>query len=168
MGTIERSRAIDAPVDVVWAVMTDPDVYAEAASNLVAVEVLEGSEAGMVRRCVDTRGNEWTETCEYWTPGRGFGVSVDVETSDFHRRLFSEFLGHWELTERDDDVLVTIRFAYETLYGPLGWLISAYLRRAAPSIVEGIFDGWEAEVARRLEGGAHTGEEPTDRARKTA
>lgn len=151
MDTIERSRRMDAPPDLVWAVMTDPDVYADVASNLVAVEVVDGEGEGMVRRCVDTDGNAWTETCEYWTPGRGFGVEVDVETSDFHRRLFRSFEGHWELAERPDGVLVTIRFAYETRYGPLGWPISAYLRRAAPSIVEGIFDGWEAEVARRLE-----------------
>lgn len=152
MPTIERSRPIDAPADVVWAVITDPDVYTAVAPNLASVDVLSDRGEGMVRRCVDTRGNAWTETCEYWTPGRGFGVAVDVANSDFHRRLFHSFEGHWELTERSDDVLVTIRFEFETRYGPLGRLVSAYLSRAAPSIVDGIFDGWAAEVERRLDG----------------
>jgi len=151
MATIERSRPIDAPADVVWDVITDPTVYQEVAPNLAAVEVLDGRGEGMVRRCVDTDGNAWTERCAYWTPGRAFGVAVDVAGSDFHRRLFSRFEGHWELSERADDVLVTIRFDFVTRYGPLGWPISAYLARAAPSILDGIFDGWEAEVERRIE-----------------
>lgn len=155
MATIERSRPMDAPADVVWDVITDPAVYEAVAPNLTAVDVLDGHGEGMVRRCVDTRGNAWTETCRYWTPGRAFGVAVDVENSDFHRRLFTSFEGHWELDEREDDVLVTIRFDFETRYGPLGWLVSAYLARAAPSIVDGIFDGWEAETRRRLEEEGH-------------
>lgn len=143
---------MDASADVVWSVITDPDVYEEVAPNLTVVEVLEGAGEGMVRRCVDTRGNAWTEMCRYWRPGRAFGVAVDVANSDFHRRFFTRFSGHWELTERTDDVLVTIRFEFDTRYGPLGRLVTAYLARAAPSIVDGIFDGWEAEVERRLVG----------------
>lgn len=151
MATIERSRPIDAPADLVWDVVTDPGVYEDVAPNLAAVDVLEGQREGMVRRCVDTRGNAWTETCRYWTPGRAFGVAVDVANSDFHRRLFTSFEGHWEVAERPDDVLVTVRFEFETRYGPFGRLVAAYLARAAPSIIDGIFDGWEAEVRRRLD-----------------
>jgi ribosome-associated toxin RatA of RatAB toxin-antitoxin module len=152
MTRIEASRAYDAPADVVWAVVTDPDVYAEVAPNLSSVEILDGADAGagMVRECVDTRGNEWTESCDYWNAGRGFGVVVDVETSAFHRPWFSRFEGRWELTERDGEVLVTVRFDFDAKYGPLGGILTRYLQYRTPPLVEAIFDGWHAELATRL------------------
>lgn len=165
---MEYQRSIDAPAGVVWDVMTDPDVYAEVAPNLSAVEIVEGDGEGMCRRCVDTDGNAWTETCHRWDEGSGFGVTVDVANSDFHRRLFDRFEGYWELTDGTEDVLVTIRFDFDPKFGPLGVFISKFLGFKAPSIVESIFDGWEAEIDRRLSDSASetTRPETPDRNRR--
>jgi ribosome-associated toxin RatA of RatAB toxin-antitoxin module len=146
---IEASRLFDAPTDVVWAVMTDSDVYAEVAPNLSSVVILHGEGEGMVRECVDTDGNAWTESCHYWEAGRGFAVAVDVDTSDFHRPFFTRFEGRWELSEGGDGVLVTVQFDFETRYGPLGGLLSRYFQYKAGPLIETIFDGWCAEIDSR-------------------
>jgi hypothetical protein len=169
MTAITANRLYDAPADVVWAVMTDPEVYAAVAPNLSSVSILDdggdgndegdrkGVGEGMVRRCVDTYGNAWTESCHYWEPGRGFGIAVDIETSDFHRPWFTRFEGHWELTERDDGVVVTIQFDFQPKYGPLGALVARYLRYRSIPLIEAIFDGWRAEIESRLADGAPSG-----------
>lgn len=143
-------RLLQAPTDVVWEVMTDPDVYEEVAPNLSSVVILEGEGKGMVRECVDTNGNAWTESCYHWEEGSGFAVAVEVETSDFHRRLFTRFDGEWSLTEREDGVLVTMRFDFDTKYGPLGSLLGRYITYKAAPVIEDVFDGWEAEIETRL------------------
>jgi ribosome-associated toxin RatA of RatAB toxin-antitoxin module len=150
MTRIQASRPFDAPADVVWAVITDPDVYADVAPNLSSIVILEGDGEGMVRECVDTDGNAWTESCHYWEAGRGFAVAVDVDTSDFHRPFFTRFEGRWELSAADDGVLVTVQFDFETRYGPLGALLSRYFRYRASPLIEAIFDGWGTEIDSRV------------------
>lgn len=143
-------RTVDAPPAVVWDVLTDHELYGAVAPNLSAVEVVDGAGDGMVRRCVDADGNEWTETCTRWEPGRSFAVSVDVADSEFHRRLFSRFEGEWRLDPVDDGVRITVGFAFEPRYGPIGALVSWYFARRAPAVVAEIFDGWEAAIESRL------------------
>lgn len=152
MGRIEGSRSVAAPVEVVWDVIVDPDVYETVAPNLAEVALVSEPGPGMVRRCVDSNGNEWTETCTHWEAGRSYGVAVDVETSDFHRRWFTRFEGTWSCEPRAEDVRLTIAFEFETRYGPLGRLFSKALERKAGSLVEAIFDGWEREIEDRLAG----------------
>jgi ribosome-associated toxin RatA of RatAB toxin-antitoxin module len=149
MTRISSHRTVDAPVEVVWDVVTDHELYAEAAPNLSTVEVVEGDRDGMVRRCVDADGNEWTETCTRWDERSGFAVAVDVADSDFHRRLFRRFEGEWTITETADGVRITVAFDFDPKYGPLGVLVSKYLAYRAPGIVESIFDRWEAEIRSR-------------------
>lgn len=150
MSQITMHRLLDAPTDVVWDVVTDPDVYAEVAPNLSSVTILDGDGEGMVRECVDTGGNAWRESCHYWEAGRAFAVAVDVRTSDFHQRLFTRFEGSWSLAERADGTLVTMQFDFDTRYGPLGSLLSRYVAFKAAPLLEAIFEGWEAEVETRL------------------
>lgn len=149
MPTLDYRRTVDAPASIVWDVITDHELYAEAAPNLRRVEVLEGEGESMVRRCVDTNANEWTETCTHWTPGERFSVSVDVGESDFHRNLFSRFEGEWGLDETADGSEVVISFDFEPKYGPLGVFISKYFEFKAPDVIEAIFDRWEAEIETR-------------------
>lgn len=154
-------RTVDAPVAVVWDVITDHDLYAEAAPNLSTVEIVEGDGEGMVRRCVDTDGNEWLESCTHWEAGRGFGVTVDVDDSDFHRTLFTSFEGEWRLSQDVDGVRITIAFDFEPRYGPFGVLVSRFFAYRAPGIVEPIFDRWEAEIRARTTDGSMAGDDPS-------
>lgn len=168
MARITLHRTVDAPIATAWEVLTDHELYAEAAPNLATVEVVgdgpDGTDAeGMIRRCVDVDGNEWTETCTRWNPGRAYAVSVDVDDSDFHRRLFRYFEGEWRVAERDDgDVRMTIQFDFEPRYGPLGRLITAFFRYKAPGIVDAIFDRWEAEIEARTDSGPDESSRPLD------
>lgn len=152
MAELRRDRTVDAPAAVVWDVISDHDLYADAAPNLASIEVLEDDESEFARRCVDTDGNEWTESCTHWDEGTSYGVSVDVASSDFHRRLFTRFDGEWSLEESPDGVTITIRFSYEPRYGPLGRLISWFFSARGPPIVEALLDNWEAEIEDRLAG----------------
>ncbi|WP_236639738.1 SRPBCC family protein [Salinigranum halophilum] len=124
-------------------------MYGEVAPNLSSVAVVEGTGEGMIRRCVDTEGNEWTETCTNWEERRAYAVSVHVENSVFHKRFFTCFDGEWRLSEHDDGVRITIAFDFEPRYGPLGVFISKYFEYKAPGIIETIFDGWEHEIRSR-------------------
>lgn len=150
MSTIRLERAVDAPPAIAWEVLTDHELYADAAPNLASVEVIEGEAESMVRRCIDTDGNAWTERCTWWDEGRAFAVSVDVEGSDFHRRLFSRFEGEWLVEEGPDGVTLVIQFDFEPRFGPLGRVIAVYFAYRAPDIVERIFDRWEAELDARV------------------
>lgn len=146
---ISHHRTVDAPLETVWAVVTDHRLYGEVAPNLASAELIDGTGEGAVRRCVDADGNAWTETITDWSPQRGYAVSVDVAESDFHRRLFDRFEGEWRLEEVDDGVRMTIEFAFEPKYGPVGALISWFFASKAPAIVDAIFDAWAAEIADR-------------------
>lgn len=149
MTTLSMHRTVDAPRAVVWDVITDHELYGELAPNLSSVAVVEGAGDGMVRRCVDTAGNEWTESCTHWEAGESFAVSVHVAESVFHRRLFTRMDGEWGVSDHDDGVRMTVTFDFEPRYGPLGVLISKYFEYKAPVLVETIFDGWEAEIRSR-------------------
>lgn len=151
MGHIERDRHFEAPASLVWDVVTDPDVYEAVAPNLTRVEVVSGTGEGMVRRCVDTDGNEWTESCRRWDENRSFAVAVDVADSEFHRRLFTRFEGVWTLSEDADGVRVTMAFDFDARYGPLGALLARYLSYRAGPLMTAIFDGWADEIQSRLD-----------------
>ena len=145
----EDSRVFDAPPDLVWAVITDTDLYADVAPNLSRVEVLEGEGEGMVRECADTDGKAWTETCTVWEPERRYAVEVHVEESPVHRPLFHSFAGEWAMEARPDGVCVTMTFDYEPRYGPFGWVLGKVGEREGKRLTGAIFDGWAREIEAR-------------------
>lgn len=147
----EAARRYDASVEVVWDVITDPELYAAVAPNLSRVEVLSGADEGMIRECADTGGQTWTETCTVWEPRERYAVEVHVDDSEFHRRLFHSFGGEWSIEARADEVVVTMAFEYEPRYGPLGWVVGKLLEREGRDLTRTIFDGWERELETRLD-----------------
>ena len=70
MAVFEIARTVATPQDIVWAVISDMERYAEAAPNLNAVKVLEGAGTDMVRRCWDTHGGTWIEHCTWREEGK--------------------------------------------------------------------------------------------------
>ncbi|WP_136601328.1 type II toxin-antitoxin system RatA family toxin [Salinigranum halophilum] len=149
MTTISMHRTVDAPRTVVWDVITDHELYGDVAPNLSSVSVVEGKGEGLIRRCVDTDGNEWTESCTHWEACQSYAVSVHVENSVFHRRFFTRMDGEWRLSEHDDGVRITITFDFDPRYGPLDVFISKYFEYKAPGLIEAIFDDWEDEIRSR-------------------
>lgn len=93
--TVERN--VDAPADVVWRVMTDHPAYADVASNIARVEVLDGDGLGMQRRCYDPKGQSWSETCDLYQEGSVYGFTIHTDAPDYPYPL-SHLKGRWSVT----------------------------------------------------------------------
>lgn len=76
---VEASRVLaGAPPSQVWPLLTDHDLYGRLAPNLSKVEVISDSGQPLRRRCTNTAGQAWEETCTLWEEGRRFDVNVDL------------------------------------------------------------------------------------------
>jgi hypothetical protein len=75
---IEVSRPTNISAEVMWAAVSDHELFGRLAANLDHVEVLDG---GAGRRCVARDGKSWTETCTVVDEGRRHVVAVD--TADY-------------------------------------------------------------------------------------
>lgn len=60
---VRAVQIIDAPVSLVWEIVADLDAYHRHVGSLAESTVVEGAGEGAQRRCVDTAGSTWTETC---------------------------------------------------------------------------------------------------------
>ncbi|MEO9876600.1 MAG: SRPBCC family protein [Anderseniella sp.] len=92
-------RAVDAPAETVWNVMTDHPGYADVASNVSKVEVLSGEGIGMQRRCFGPKGENWTETCDYFDAGREYGFKIDTKAPDYPYPI-SDLRGRWSVVPK--------------------------------------------------------------------
>lgn len=109
--------------DLVWAVVADVALYAQLATGLSHVEILEGDGQGLRRRCYDTRGRGWNETCTVWEPGRRFQMRVDTASYPFPLRLLlRSFQGTWSVDPAPEGARITVGFDAEPRLGPLGRL----------------------------------------------
>lgn len=61
-----------------WNAVADHELFGTLARNLDRVEVVSGDGTDLVRRCVATNGDSWTEQCTIWEPGRQHAVEVDT------------------------------------------------------------------------------------------
>lgn len=113
--TIETSRVVDAPLDVVWSVISDAGGYHTVVDTLTHTEITSGQGNGMVRHCVDTKGREWNETCTMWNEADSFRMTVDLASypASF-RAIFKRVEGTWSVTPTETGTLITIRFDGET------------------------------------------------------
>ncbi|MCG8433337.1 MAG: CBS domain-containing protein [Gammaproteobacteria bacterium] len=148
MSVVKLEHRVKAPIEVVWSVISDPDVYARAAPVLSEVEVLYGHGVGMRRSCHDKLGRSWVEYCTEWEEGSKLSMSID--TSDFPYP-FSEMEYTWALTKLpDDDVLIHIEYKYSAGYGALGSLLNRFsLRRKVKDFCEALMHNWDEEIGRR-------------------
>ncbi len=77
VATYLRTESLPGDRAAVWAVVGD--VTSTDNEHLVSQEIIEGDGIGMVRRCVDTSGNAWTETCTLWEPGHSYRFDLAVD-----------------------------------------------------------------------------------------
>ena len=71
-------RTVNGSADRAWRVVSDVARFAEVAGTLHRSEIVSGSGAGMVRRCEDTHGVCWLETCTRWEEGRAYAFEVNT------------------------------------------------------------------------------------------
>lgn len=135
-------RKIDVPRDILWEVITDHQLYGEAASNLSKVEVVKGHGEGMQRRCYNEKGEGWNETCILWEEGHIY--SFEVDTSDYPYPL-SRMQGTWGIKKSGNGHKVYMRFDYDVKYGFIGRLMLKMFAKEKvwTDICNGILDRWE-------------------------
>jgi hypothetical protein len=77
-GRYALGRTVNAPAERAWLVVSDVARYAEVASTLRRSVIVSGEGVGMVRRCEDTNGICWLETCTRWEPNTAYAFEVDT------------------------------------------------------------------------------------------
>ena len=152
MAVFEIERWVPVPQAVAWDVVTDHEAFGRIAPNLSRVHVVAGSGTGMTRRCYDTRGRGWSESCTLWDEGRQYRMEVD--TSDYPYPL-RKMQGTFGVAEGDNGTTLRMRFDYEMKYGLLGRLLErTLLPRTFRQVCTEILDRWE-EMAVERAGPAH-------------
>ena len=107
--TLAASLPTGAPPERAWQVISDQEGYADVADNIGTVEIVSGRGKGMVRRCSDTEGRSWRETCTLWEDGRAFAFRVHTEAEDYPYPI-AELAGHWSLEPEAGGTRITMRF----------------------------------------------------------
>jgi ribosome-associated toxin RatA of RatAB toxin-antitoxin module len=133
-------RYVEAGAERVWEVVSDAANLADHAPNLSKSEVIAGDGEGMVRRCYNSGGAGWSETCTLWQPGHRY--TMEVDTSDYPYPL-SQMRGTWEVRERGDGALIHLRYDYTVKYGPLGALLAILLRPTFRRTCRRMLDSYE-------------------------
>jgi ribosome-associated toxin RatA of RatAB toxin-antitoxin module len=143
METVESSRVYAARPATVWPLLTDHDLYGRLAPNLRSVQVISEPGQPLRRRCTNTSGDAWEETCTLWEDGRRFAVEVD--TTDYPYPLES-MSGLWQVDPHPDGSKVTMRFAYRARPTALGGLFAIVFRMLFAPVLSRILDGWQARL----------------------
>lgn len=146
MYILEFTRHINVPTSVAWTIISDLEHYADYAPNLSWAKVVAGEGEGLVRRCADTRGGEWNETCVLWDEGRQYSIQVD--TSDYPYP-FDFMQGTWGVEPVGDGSQVTMKFEAKPrlnipLLTPL--MFNMGMRPAFTRIGEKLMDNWETAM----------------------
>lgn len=140
------TRAVAAPTETVWAVMTDHPAYADVASNISKVELLSGDGIGMERRCYGPKGENWRETCDLFDPGRAYGFRIHTDAPDYPYPI-AELQGRWSVVPKGTGSEFSIHIDAK----PKGnFLMRSLFKMAAkrkfkPILID-LADGWSARM----------------------
>ncbi len=143
-------RAVAAPAERVWEVMTDHPGYADVASNISKVEVLSGLGIGMKRRCFGPKGENWTETCDLFEEGQSFGFKIHTEAPDYPYPI-ADLQGRWSVEPSGNGSVFSIDIEAKPKGGFLArTLFSSVAKRQFKSVLIDLADAW----SKRMEQGA--------------
>ncbi|HEV2809610.1 MAG TPA: SRPBCC family protein [Acidimicrobiales bacterium] len=123
-----------------WEIITDHDLYGRLAPSLSSVEVTSGDGPGLTRRCVNTKGQAWSETCTLWDEGRAY--AVDVDTSAYPYPL-AVMRGRWSVEPAGAG---RTRFGMDFVFQPRPTIVGRgfawAMQLAFPRILRRILRGW--------------------------
>ncbi len=150
--TVEGGRVIDAPLSLVWEIVSNLDTYHQHTNTLTETTVISGEGQGATRRCVDASGNSWEETCTIWEPEQRYAVDVDVPTYPAkYRMLFRTFKGTWNVEPAGGQTRVTIRFEAELRRIPGAPMLVDMLAKRSRSDLEAILDSYAQTATARAQ-----------------
>lgn len=141
-------RIVSVSPEVAWQGMTDHAGYADVADNLSRVEVASGHGLGMCRRCSDTKGRSWIETCTLWDEGRAYAFTVDTNAPDYPYPL-AELRGIWGVAPVEQGSKVGLEFIALPQRGFLGRWMLRLLIGSAERICRRSLERWEAVMLAR-------------------
>lgn len=143
MARYTRSASLPGAADVVWSVVGE--VTGTENEHLAVQEIVSGSGEGMIRRCVDTDGHEWTETCSIWEPGRRYRFDVDVDAHPLPMRTMSAEVAAEPANAvgQADSTTVSITFEYRSKLGPV---IDQMAKVVLRKIARENFATWRAQL----------------------
>jgi hypothetical protein len=146
---VEITRTLRGSADEVWDVVTDHEAYGRVAPNLSKVEATGPNGPELTRRCWDTRGKYWDETCSLWDEGRRFIVDVDTDADDYPYPPQS-LRGEWRVAQVDDShTSVTIRFELRPNPGSAGAAFAVAMTTGAGPLVRRITNAWQDILTNR-------------------
>jgi hypothetical protein len=140
---VEVGADVRVGAEAVWPLVVDHDLYGRLAPGLRSVEVISEPGDPLRRRCTNSSGDSWQETCTLWEDGRRFAVEVD--TTDYPYPLAS-MRGLWQVDRAQDGARVTMRFAYRARPTFAGGLFALAFRLAFPHILRRIIAGWRTRL----------------------
>jgi hypothetical protein len=142
---IEVSRRLPIAANRIWPLLTDHQLYGRLAPNLSAVEVVSQPGETLRRRCTNTGGQQWQESCTLWQEGRRFAVEVDP--TDYPYPIHT-MRGLWQVDPDPLGSIVTMRFVYQAMPTVRGGLFAIVLRLLSTRAIRSILDGWQREATR--------------------
>jgi len=141
----ERSLEINAPKEVVWAVLGRFMHVDEIAPEIVSVDALtEGNiGVGSKRRNHFKNGTSLVEEVTEWKSGEAFTVKLsEMDAMPLHEASSTVFV-----TPKGLQSKVTWTFDYHVKYGPLGWLMGQTLMKMMMGkIIDANLKGLEEKV----------------------
>ena len=139
--TVTAMIGTTAPAARVWQVMSDQAGYAAVADNLSRSEIVEGEGLDMVRRCTDTKGKSWRETCTLWDAGRAFAFRVHTEAADYPYPI-AELTGEWSLAPAPTGSEIRMVFEVEAKPGMLNRLLLTAMSATFAKVCDRLLRRW--------------------------
>ena len=138
---------IVAPAAVVWAMVTDHELYGRLAPNLAEVRATTENGPGLQRVCSNRSGREWAESCTLWDVGRRFEVAVDTTNYPYPLDVMR---GSWSVAADGlDAAIVSMDFEFRPRRGMYGRTFAIVMHASSPILVRAIFRGMRREATRR-------------------
>lgn len=99
----------DVTVDRMWTVVADIGSIRRYMPALRSSTLLDGAQPGVgaVRSCANHDGQQWTERCARWEPGRSFDVDFDT-TAETFPFPFATMRGGWVVDPREGGSVVRV------------------------------------------------------------
>lgn len=146
-GHFTLERLVHANSERAWAVISDVARFADVAGTLHRSEIVSGAGVGMVRKCEDTNGACWLETCRRWEPGKAYAFEVDTSAPSYPLPL-KTMRGDFEVDPVDDGhSTIRIRFTFSARGG---WITELLLGLTfalrGDAIVGSILTHWAARI----------------------
>ena len=142
---VYASRESKVPLGCAWGVISDLESYSEVADNLSKVEVIHGQGIGMVRRCTDTKGNDWQETCTAWIEGESYSFRVHTEAEDYPYPI-AGLSGTWSVESSEFGSVVKMHFIVSSKPGFLNLLVFKMMAMPFVKICHRLLVKWTAKM----------------------